>query len=77
MSPNSPSSRTVTGRYDTETDVLSVRFTKAEVTESREVRPGLVVAYDATGAIVGLEIREASSERLSTDQDLRRLTVAA
>ncbi|MCF4125071.1 DUF2283 domain-containing protein [Methylobacterium sp. SyP6R] len=77
MSPNPPSSRAVTGRYDTETDVLSVRFSAAEAVESREVRPGLVAAYDAAGAIVGLDIRDASAERLTADQDLRRLAVAA
>ncbi len=77
MSPNPPSSRAVTGRYDTKTDVLSVRFTESEVVESREFRPGIAAAYDAAGAVVRLEIRDASSGRLVADQDLRRLAVAA
>ncbi|MET7244664.1 DUF2283 domain-containing protein [Methylobacterium sp. EM32] len=69
--------RAVKGRYDTETDVLSVRFTDAEVVASREVRPGIVVAYDADGAVAGIEILEASAGRLAADQDLRRLAEAA
>ncbi|KMO40176.1 DUF2283 domain-containing protein [Methylobacterium aquaticum] len=77
MSETSTPSHAVTGRYDTETDILSVRFTDAEVVESREIRPGLVVAYDAAGGIAGIEILDASSERLASDHDLRRLVVAA
>ncbi|SFU40620.1 Uncharacterized protein YuzE [Methylobacterium sp. 174MFSha1.1] len=69
--------RPATGRYDTETDVLSVRFTDAAVVASREVRPGIVVAYDAAGAVAGIEILEASAGRLAADQDLRLLAEAA
>ncbi|AWB20651.1 DUF2283 domain-containing protein [Methylobacterium currus] len=69
--------RPAAGRYDTETDVLSVRFTDAEAVASREVRPGIVVAYDAAGAVAAIEILEASAGRLAADQDLRRLTGAA
>ncbi|TGD97948.1 DUF2283 domain-containing protein [Methylobacterium nonmethylotrophicum] len=69
--------RPVQGRYDTETDVLSVRFTDAEVVESRAIRPGIVVAYDAAGAVAAMEILGASSENLAADQDLRRLAGVA
>ena len=72
-----PAPGPATGRYDTATDVLSVRFTDAEVVVSREVRPGIVVAYDAAGAVAGIEILGASSERLAADQDLRQLAEAA
>ncbi len=75
--PARPQAHPVKGRYDTETDVLSVRFTEAEVVESREIRPGIVVGYDAAGDIAGIEILDASSEPLASDQDLRRLAVAA
>ncbi|MGX7707660.1 DUF2283 domain-containing protein [Methylobacterium sp. Gmos1] len=76
-SPARQQARAAKGRYDTATDVLSVRFTDAEVVASREVRPGVVVAYDAAGAVAGIEILEASSGRLAADQDLRRLAEAA
>jgi uncharacterized protein YuzE len=66
----------VKGRYDTETDVLSVRFSDAEVVMRREVRPGVVVAYDAAGTVAAMDILGAS-ETLAAGQDLRQLTVAA
>ncbi|WP_245447266.1 DUF2283 domain-containing protein [Methylobacterium sp. 17Sr1-1] len=75
--PRTSPAHAVKGRYDTETDVLSVRFTDAEVVASREVRPGIVVAYDAAGAVAGIEVLEASAGRLAADQDLRRLAEAA
>ncbi len=73
MSRDSLSSRVVTGRYDTETDVLSIRITTAEAAESREVWPGIVAVYDAAGAVAGIEIRDASAARLAADQNLRLL----
>jgi uncharacterized protein YuzE len=46
--------------YDPETDALYVRFAKAPVCESDEVRPGVVLDYDPDGRIVALEILDAS-----------------
>jgi uncharacterized protein YuzE len=62
-------------RYDAETDALYVRFTDAPVSESEEVRPGVVFDYDADGRIVALEILDAS-EHLAGGADLERLTAA-
>ncbi len=75
--PARPGAGAVKARYDTGTDVPSVRFTAAEAVESREVRPGIVVTDDAAGTVPGVEIHDASAERLAADQDLRRLAVAA
>ncbi len=72
-----PSRRRVTGRYDTRSDVLSVRFGDAEAVASREVRPGLRVAYDAAGAVAGIEILAASAGGPTIDRELRRLVEAA
>lgn len=69
--------RPATARYDTATDVLSVRYTDAAVAASREVRPGIVVAYDEAGTVAGIEIRAASAGRVAAEQDLRRLAEAA
>jgi uncharacterized protein YuzE len=77
MSPHPAPSRPAAARYDTATDVLSVRFSDAAVAVQREVRPGIVVAYDEAGLVAAMEIREASTGRLTADQDLRRLAVAA
>ncbi|TXM88394.1 DUF2283 domain-containing protein [Methylobacterium sp. WL30] len=62
-------------RYDAKTDALYVRFADAPVVESEEVRPGLVLDFDAAGRIVAVEILDAS-EHLSTGADLRHLTAA-
>ena len=65
----------MTSRYDSETDALHVRFADAPVVESEEVRPGLVLDFDAAGRIVAVEILDAS-EHLSLGADLQWLTAA-
>lgn len=62
-------------RYDPETDALYVRFADAAVAESEEIRPGIVLDYDAEGRVVAIEIIDAS-EHLSMGADLRSLTAA-
>lgn len=62
-------------RYDAETDALYVRFADTPVVESEEVRPGLVLDFDASGRIVAVEILDAS-EHLSTGADLQHLSAA-
>ncbi|KQP55201.1 DUF2283 domain-containing protein [Methylobacterium sp. Leaf108] len=62
-------------RYDAETDALSVCFADAPVVESEEVRPGLVLDFDATGRIVAVEILDAS-EHLAIGADLEHFTAA-
>jgi uncharacterized protein YuzE len=61
--------------YDAEADALYVRFTEAQVSESEEVRPGIVFDFDADGRIVAVEILDAS-EHLAQGADLRTLSAA-
>lgn len=46
--------------YDPEVDVLRIRFSERKVQESDEDKPGVILDYDENGAIVGLEILQAS-----------------
>jgi uncharacterized protein YuzE len=46
--------------YDQEVDVLRIVFSGAEIEESDEDKPGVILDYDIDGNIVGLEVIEAS-----------------
>ncbi len=46
--------------YDSEVDVLRIIFSKTEITESDEDKPGIILDYDQKGNIVGIEILDAS-----------------
>lgn len=61
--------------YDADTDSLYLRFAEAAVSESEEVRPGVVFDFDADGRIVAVEILDASSH-LAQGAQLDRLTAA-
>lgn len=46
--------------YDAKTDTLTIIFNDAEIVESDEEKPGVVLDYDAKGNIVSMEILDAS-----------------
>ena len=47
-------------KYDKENDILYIKFSDAQVSESDEERKGIILDYDAMGNITSLEIINAS-----------------
>jgi uncharacterized protein YuzE len=47
--------------YDPEVDVLRIVFRNAAIEESDEDKPGVILDYDAGGAVVAMEILNASA----------------
>ncbi|MBI5238253.1 MAG: DUF2283 domain-containing protein [Deltaproteobacteria bacterium] len=48
--------------YDSETDTISIIFSDAVVSESDEVREGVIIDYGKDGKVVSMEILDASEQ---------------
>ena len=59
--------------FDREDDALYIRFSDDAVAETAEVRPGVMLDYNAKGRIVELEILDASNAL--SGPDMKRLAV--
>lgn len=46
--------------YDPEVDVLRILLSNAAIEESDEGKPGVILDYDVSGNVVGIEILDAS-----------------
>ncbi len=55
--------------YDPETDTLSIIFRKTRVSESDELREGIIIDYGQDGKVVSMEILDAS-EQVSEPYDI-------
>jgi len=62
-------------RYDREADVLYVQLADAMIVGSEEVRPGIILDFDAAGRVVGIEILDAS-EHVAEGADFAHLVAA-
>ena len=49
-------------KYDKTVDVLFISFSEAEVNESDEDKPGIILDYDKDGSIIGIEVLNASKK---------------
>ncbi len=47
-------------KYDPEVDVLRIVLNNTPIEESDESKPGVILDYDKTGNVVGMEIFDAS-----------------
>lgn len=48
--------------YDLQADSLWIRWNAEPIEESDEVEPGVILDYDASGAVVGIEVLNASKK---------------
>jgi uncharacterized protein YuzE len=53
--------------YDSAADAAYVRLSNAEIIDSEEIRPGVVVDYDAQERVVGIEILHVRKTRPDID----------
>ena len=49
-------------KYDKAADAIYLKLSDAEVTESDEEKPGIILDYDKEGNIVGIELLDASQK---------------
>ena len=54
-------------QYDAQADAAYLRLSDAEVVDSEEVRPGLVVDFDAQDRVIGIEILHVRKTRPDVD----------
>jgi len=55
--------------FDPETDTLSIIFRDDKISESDEIREGIIIDYNKDGKIVSMEIMDAS-EQVSEPQGI-------
>lgn len=46
--------------YDQQVDIVRILLSDAEIDESDEDKPGVIIDYDKAGNIVGIEVLDAS-----------------
>jgi uncharacterized protein YuzE len=63
-------------RYDKEVDALTLRFDDSSVVESEEVKPGIVVDFNAEGQVVGVEVLDLKRQVPAADLEGLKFDVA-
>ena len=51
--------------YDPKVDAMHIFFNDNEIDESDEDKPGVIIDYDKTGNLVGIEILDASKRMVN------------
>jgi uncharacterized protein YuzE len=63
-------------RYIEETDMLYIELTKQITVESEEVAPNIVLDFDESGRVIGIEIEDASKMLDLANLELSSLPLA-
>jgi uncharacterized protein YuzE len=63
-------------RYDEKLDALYIRLDDAKVVESDEVKPGIVLDFDAKSKVVGIEVLDFKRRVSKADLNQLKLLVA-
>jgi len=63
--------------YDPKTDTLTIILREAQIVESDEDKPGIILDYDAQGEVVSMEILDASRRVVKPQQITYELAVEA
>ena len=63
-------------RYDEKVDALYLRLDDSKVVESEEVQPGIVVDFNASKQVVGIEVLNLKRRVPRADLEQLRLLVA-
>jgi uncharacterized protein YuzE len=53
--------------YDEQVDALYLSLDESDVTESEEVKPGLILDFNADGEVVGIEVLDVRRRRPGAD----------
>ena len=49
-------------KYDKEADAFYLKLSDAKVAESDQDKPGIIIDYDSSGNVVGIEVLDASEK---------------
>jgi uncharacterized protein YuzE len=63
-------------RYFSETDMLYIELVKSVAAESEEVAPNIVLDFDETNRVIGIEIEDASKMLDLANLELSALPLA-
>ena len=54
-------------KYDTDVDVLYIALAEVRVADSEQIRPGVIVHYDAEDNLVGVGVLHVKKRKLPID----------
>ena len=61
--------------FDPEVDALYIQLAEAEIEKTEEIKPGMILDYDANGNILGLEVLYVSKRASLPHKEIETLSV--